>query len=83
MKNIHRFYGQHGEDQYLYEMFFKDKRNGFFVELGALDGVTFSNTLFFQQNLDWGGILIEPCKSSYDKLVSNRAQQGNSIIIMF
>jgi len=37
----------------------ENKRKGFFVECGALDGEIRSNTLFMEQNLDWEGILIE------------------------
>ena len=36
------------------------KRGGFFVELGAGDGVDLSNTLALERHLDWGGICIEP-----------------------
>jgi FkbM family methyltransferase len=34
--------------------------NGFFIEAGANDGVAQSNTLLFEQKLNWKGILIEP-----------------------
>lgn len=36
-----------------------NKRRGFFIECGALDGEIRSNTLFMEQNLDWEGVLIE------------------------
>ncbi len=48
------------------------KRNGFFVELGANDGVRQSNTLWFEKNLDWHGILIEPITEVYQQCVRNR-----------
>jgi hypothetical protein len=32
---------------------------GTFVELGALDGVLFSNTKFYEDTLGWTGVLIE------------------------
>jgi FkbM family methyltransferase len=35
-------------------------KNGFYVELGANDGITQSNTLFFEKKRNWKGILIEP-----------------------
>lgn len=69
---MYQFYGQHDEDKYIFNTFFKDKKDGFFVELGAIDGVTFSNTLFFEKNMGWKGILIEPWRAEYDKLVRNR-----------
>ena len=33
--------------------------NGFFVECGAADGKTFSNTFFFEKVRNWTGLLIE------------------------
>jgi FkbM family methyltransferase len=35
-------------------------KKGFFVEAGANDGITFSNTLYFEKYYKWRGILIEP-----------------------
>jgi hypothetical protein len=42
------------------------------VELGALDGVLYSNTKFFEDNLFWKGILIEPHPIKYGSLKMNR-----------
>lgn len=36
------------------------QRGGTFVDVGGYDGVTGSNTLFFEQMRGWTGILIEP-----------------------
>ena len=36
------------------------KTNGFFIECGAADGFTFSNSLFFERGRSWTGLLIEP-----------------------
>jgi FkbM family methyltransferase len=49
---------QHGEDIWLW-YFFKKKKQGFFVEIGAYDGITFSNTYFFEA-IGWKGIIVEP-----------------------
>lgn len=61
------FYGQCGEDDYIYNTYFKNKRNGIFLELGALDGVTYSNTKFFEDTLGWSGVLIEPLPQQYER----------------
>jgi len=53
-------------------LYLKIKKNGFFVDVGANDGIIFSNTLFFEKNLDWTGICVEPLKSKYDQLMINR-----------
>ncbi len=36
------------------------KRGGTFVDIGAYDGVTGSNSLFFERNRGWTGVLVEP-----------------------
>jgi len=51
---------QIGQDKYLDEVIFKGKRNGVFVEVGALNGVGASNTYFFEKDRNWTGLLIEP-----------------------
>ena len=57
---------------------FKNKRNGVFIELGAFDGLTQSNTAFFEFYREWSGILIEPSKKSYELCVKNRP---NSVVL--
>lgn len=44
----------------------------YILELGACDGLLYSNTLFFEIYLGFKGILIEPVKEFYDKLIKNR-----------
>ena len=46
------------------------RRAVFFVECGAHDGEFLSNTLYMERYLNWSGILIEPMKNRYTKLVS-------------
>lgn len=45
---------------------------GFFVESGAFDGEYGSNTLFMERHLQWKGILVEPDRKSFDKLLAKR-----------
>lgn len=49
-----------------------DRENGFFVEFGATDGVTGSNTLFFESRAGWKGIVAEPARVWHEKLAMNR-----------
>jgi FkbM family methyltransferase len=71
------FYSQCGEDLDVYVDFFhKDKdvfqNTGTFIELGAADGVKFSNTKFFDDHMGFNGILIEPVPHMYDALLLTR-----------
>ena len=49
------------------------KSGGFFVELGANDGVRQSNTYKLQKDFGWTGLLIEPSPSRFKECVANRA----------
>ena len=51
-------------------------RNGFYVELGANDGTTYSNTLYFEKNKDWRGVLIEPIPHNYLNCLDNRSENN-------
>ena len=47
-------------DRWIVEHVFNEKRDGFFVEVGANDGVSYSPTYILEKFLDWSGVLIEP-----------------------
>mgnify|MGYP006146633403 FL=1 len=51
---------------------FKNKKNGFFIELGANNGITQSNTIALEKYFNWKGILIEPSKIGYESCIKNR-----------
>jgi len=63
---------QYGQDRFLDEQVFRKARNGFFVDVGANDGISYSNTYFFEKFRDWSGICIEPHPSAFFKLKKNR-----------
>jgi FkbM family methyltransferase len=65
------YHSQFKQDQFVNENFFKNKKNGFFVDIGAHDGITFSNSLFFEQ-LGWNGICVEPNPEIFKLLIKNR-----------
>lgn len=48
------------------------KRNGFFVEVGANDGITQSNSLLLEQKYGWTGLLIEAVPELSKKCAQNR-----------
>jgi len=66
------YYSQCQEDIFLNENIFKNKKNGVYIELGALDGVLYSNTKFYEDSLNWKGILIEPHPEKFKLLQINR-----------
>ena len=51
---------------------FERKQNGFFVELGANNGILQSNTAFLEKNRNWSGVLIEPNIKNYEFWKLNR-----------
>lgn len=62
------------EDWHVFGCCFNGTRGpqrGTYVEMGALDGVKFSNTLFFERQLGWSGLLIEPSRL-FKSLEKNR-----------
>ena len=44
-----KYYSQFGQDKWLNENIFKDKQDGFFLEIGADDGIDKSNTKLFEE----------------------------------
>jgi len=72
MMETNKFYSQVGKDKYIYETFFKDKIDGVFLDIGAHDGIDKSNTYYFEKNLNWSGICVEPIPEIFNRLKSNR-----------
>lgn len=48
------------------------QRGGFFVEFGATDGLTLSNTWLLEAKFGWTGLLAEPNPAFHDDLRANR-----------
>lgn len=66
------YYSQFRQDEWLNNNYYKNKKNGVFLEIGADDGVDKSNTKFFEE-LWWTGICIEPSPDRFSKLITNRS----------
>ncbi len=67
-----QYYSQIGQDETVNSRYFKNKRDGVFVDIGAHNGVTFSNSCFFERALGWKGIAVEPISEVYEELKKNR-----------
>lgn len=61
----------------MYDRYFKNyllEGQKYFFEMGALDGVTYSNTKFFEDSLGWKGLLVEGNPIVATNLARNRSQ---------
>ena len=70
-KKIKPYYGLNNLDHKLLK--YLNYHNGYYVELGANDGITASNTLFFERSRHWGGVLVEPIPHKYLECIKNRS----------
>lgn len=57
------------------------KREGFFVEFGATDGVTLSNTWLLEKHFGWTGICADPNPKFFAQLQDNRTCQVSNACI--
>jgi FkbM family methyltransferase len=62
---------QIGQDKFIDE-FFEKKEGLTFLDIGAHDGVSISNTFFLEKERKWKGICVEAQPSEFQKLKSNR-----------
>ena len=44
------YYSQDKQDEFLEKNIFKGYKNGIFIDVGAFDGKTINNTLYFEKN---------------------------------
>ncbi len=68
-----QYFSQFGQDRYIREHLFPNKRGGMFVDVGAYDGIGGSNTLFFEKFLGWKGVCIEADAAQFAKLTGYRS----------
>ncbi len=66
---------QFGQDEYVIN--FYNKKNGYFVEIGAYDGISMSNTYLLEHQYNWKGICVECNPTHYNNLIINRPNTIN------
>jgi FkbM family methyltransferase len=70
-------YHSYSKSQFLQDIFvlavLREKRDGFFVEFGAFDGITLSNTYMLEKMFGWSGILAEPSRTDAPMVLANRS----------
>ncbi len=69
------FFGLNNLDKKLLEYF--DYEDGYFIELGANDGITQSNTKHLELYKGWTGVLIEPSPRQFAKLKKLRSKKSH------
>ena len=83
------YFSQEKQDVFVGQ-YVNKSRNKVFLEVGAVDGVTLSNTMFLERHRNWAGLLIEPNKDFYRKLatvhrktycINSCLSLGNTIVI--
>lgn len=64
-------YSQLGQDLEVLKIY-NNKTEGFFVEIGASDGIDLSNTYLLEKTYNWKGICVEPLPEKFKLLCKNR-----------
>ncbi len=67
------YYHDFRNDQFVNEYITKGARNGYFIEIGACDGIESSSCYYFEKNLDWKGLAVEPARIYANNIKKNRA----------
>jgi len=62
---------QIGQDLFVID-YYRGKKGGFFVDIGAGDGSLFSNTYLLEKKYNYKGICIEPLPNQYNQLIRHR-----------
>jgi FkbM family methyltransferase len=60
-------YSQNNEQDIILQYF--GSRKGFFLDIGANDGITLSNTYALQLQL-WSGVLVEPSEEAFNRIIT-------------
>ena len=66
------YFSEAGQDMIVKENFFKNQKSGFFLEIGAFDGIEGSNCYHFEKFMNWQGIAVEASPLQFEKLKKNR-----------
>jgi len=73
--NPRKYFALHDIDKKIEK--YLDYNDGYFVELGANDGESFSNTLYYERYRNWHGVLVEPTPNNYLLCRANRSPRNH------
>lgn len=80
LKSLKPTYSQYKQDLDIIK-YLNYKQNGYFIDVGATDGIDISNTYLLEKKYDWNGICIEPQEFYYKDLIKNRdCHTDNSLL---
>ena len=75
-----KFYSQQDEDKYIIQYLLKSHiTDGTYLEIGACDGLLYSNTKTLEDFFNFKGILIEPQNSFFNNIKNNRSIEKNEL----
>lgn len=63
---------QAGQDLWVFGEAFNERHHGYFVDIGAHDGLYLSNTYILERRYNWNGICVEANPETYAHLRQNR-----------
>jgi len=73
-------YSQYGEEVVI-DSFFNKKKNGFCVDVGAADGILYSNSRYLIETLEWNAVLVEPHPTFFSNLQKLYEEDENITLI--
>ena len=73
-------YSQHEEETIIVEMLGATRQVGHFLDVGAYDGKTFSNTLRLVE-LGWSGVCVEPSPSVFPALLKLHCDNPKIVVV--
>ena len=77
---IVKFFSQQDEDKYIIQYILKNKiADGTYLEVGAFDGVSYSNTKTLEDYFNFSGILIEPQERLFNNIKKYRSSVKNEL----
>lgn len=69
----HKSLSQAGQDYWIINEAFAQKKKGYFVEIGSVDGININNTYLLEKCHEWSGICIEANPDLFERLKVNRS----------
>ena len=76
-------YSQYGEEQVLNTFFGEHYTNGFLIDVGAMDGITYSNSRYLIKHKAWSGVLVEPHPEYFEQLKKLYENMDNIKLLNF